>query len=214
MTPWAGRFPPVGTERGLDRLTTFLDAVVAIAITLLVLPLIDLLGSGAPHHDLGALIREDFPQFGSFLLSFVVIARAWLSHHRLLERVGSYDEAFLLINLAWVLTIVVLPFSTQVIADFNTQRLSIGIYIGTIVLNSACTTALTSLVHRRPALRRSSAETTGFTPLASQVATGLAVLALIVGVALPAVGFKALLLLLFTRPTVWLIRYVAPMAAR
>jgi uncharacterized membrane protein len=32
------------TERGLDRFVTFLDAVVAIAITLLVLPLVDVLG--------------------------------------------------------------------------------------------------------------------------------------------------------------------------
>src|SRR3954447_4237150 len=35
------------TERGLDRFVTFLDAVVAIAITLLVLPLVDVLGGGA-----------------------------------------------------------------------------------------------------------------------------------------------------------------------
>ncbi|MEK6437776.1 hypothetical protein [Pseudonocardia sp. T1-2H] len=36
------------TERGLDRFVTFLDAVVAIAITLLVLPLVDVLGGRKP----------------------------------------------------------------------------------------------------------------------------------------------------------------------
>lgn len=34
----------VCTDRGLDRFITFLDAVVAIAITLLVLPLAEVLG--------------------------------------------------------------------------------------------------------------------------------------------------------------------------
>lgn len=113
-----------------------------ISIIVLVLPLIDLLAGGTPRHDLGALLRNDLPQFGSLLLSFVVIARAGLSHHRLLERVGAYGEAFLLINVAWVLTVVVLPFSTQVIADFGAQRLSFGIDIATIAMNSTLTTAL------------------------------------------------------------------------
>ncbi len=136
------------------------------------------------------------PQFGSFLLSFVVIARAWLFHHRLLERVTGYDEAFLLINLAWVLTVVVRPFSTQVVAGFSTQRLSFAIYIGTITLNSACSTALTLLVHRRPALPRAGEEAAGRGPLTARVATGTVVLALVLGVAVPAVNFYALLLLL------------------
>lgn len=189
---------------------TFLDAVVAIAITLLVLPLVDLLGNASQHHSLGALLSAHQAQFGSFLLSFVVIAFAWMSHHRLLERVGAYDEAFLLINLAWVLTVVVLPFSAQVIANFNTQRLSVGIYIGTIALNSALSTALVLLVHRRPALRRGGDDDRGSTPLASLVTTSLVFLALVVGVALPAVNFYALLLLLLAQPLTWLIRHVHP----
>ena len=47
---------PLRTERGLDRLVTFLDAVVAIAITLLVLPLVEVLGEapGEPLDDLSA----------------------------------------------------------------------------------------------------------------------------------------------------------------
>jgi uncharacterized membrane protein len=215
IRPNADWLPYVRTERGLHRLVTFLDAVVAIAITLLVLPLIDLLGSGGSHrHDLGSLLGDNLDQLGSFLLTFVVIASAWLSHHRLLERVGTYDEAFLLINLAWVLTVVVLPFSTQVIADFNTQRLSVGIYIGTIALNSACATALTLLVQRRPALRRENDNAGTSGTLASLVRTGLVFFALVLGVALPAVNFFALLLLLLTGPFVGLIRTFIPRAER
>lgn len=38
--------PTIRTDRGLDRLVNFTDAAVAIAITLLVLPLVDLVTDG------------------------------------------------------------------------------------------------------------------------------------------------------------------------
>jgi uncharacterized membrane protein len=79
----------VRTHEGLDRLITFLDAVVAIAITLLVLPLVDLLAGAAPGTDLAAVLAGNAGQFGAFLLSFAVIARLWWTHHRLGEQVGA-----------------------------------------------------------------------------------------------------------------------------
>ena len=57
------------TERGLDRLITFVDAVVAIAITLLVLPLVEVLGARPRDMDLAAVLAEDAAQFGAFLVS-------------------------------------------------------------------------------------------------------------------------------------------------
>jgi uncharacterized membrane protein len=79
----------VRSERGLDRFVTFLDAVVAIAITLLVLPLVELLHGSDPQTSLSRLLTEEAGTFGAFLLSFAVIARLWLAHHRLVERVGG-----------------------------------------------------------------------------------------------------------------------------
>lgn len=43
------------TERGFERLITFADAVVAIALTLLVLPLVELPGELAEGQGLGAV---------------------------------------------------------------------------------------------------------------------------------------------------------------
>jgi uncharacterized membrane protein len=192
---------PLRTGRGLDRLVTFLDAVVAIAITLLVLPLIDVLTEG-PQEPLGDLLTEHLAQFGSFLLSFVVIGRLWTAHHRLVERVGNYDPAFMQVNLVWALTIVVLPFSTQMIAVYSTQRLSVGLYIGTIAVSTTCLSVLSILVHRRPALRREGVAGADRGPLASVITTALVLLALVIGVAVPAVNFAALLLLLLTGPLV------------
>ena len=118
---------------------------------------------------------------------------------------GGYDEAFVLTNLVWALTIVVLPFSTQVIAEYDTERLSVGLYIGTIAVSTASLTLMSVLLHRRPALRRAGSPDDDSGLLTSGVTTALVLVALVLGVALPGVNFLALLLLLLTGPCVRLV---------
>jgi uncharacterized membrane protein len=190
----------VRTERGLDRLVTFLDAVVAIAITLLVLPLIELLGERQDDDDLGSLLGDHLTDFAAFALSFVVIARLWLVHHKLVEWVGCYDAAFTWLSLVWAFTIVFLPFATQVIADFGTDRLSVALYVGTMTLSSLAGTLLFVLVHRRAVLRREGVAAADVPLVPAFVTTGLLVLALVMGVAFRSVNFLALLLLFLGGP--------------
>jgi hypothetical protein len=113
---------------------------------------VEVLRTPARDMDLAAVLAEDAAQFGAFLLSFVVIARLWLAHHRLVERVGAYDSAFVLVNLGWVLTVVLLPFATQVLAVYGTDRPAIATYIGTMTASSACLSVLSVLVWQRPSL--------------------------------------------------------------
>jgi uncharacterized membrane protein len=199
------------TERGLDRLVTFLDAVVAIAITLLVLPLVEVLGDDAPE-DLGALLSDHLVQFGSFALSFVVIARLWTAHHRLIEWVGGYDSAFVWVNMAWAFTIVLLPFSSQVIAEFGTDRLSVGLYIGTVAASAVAAAVLVLLVRSRPALRREGVGAGDVDVVPALVAAVLLLLALVVGVVVRPVNFYALLLLFLSTPAERLVRRAHPPA--
>jgi len=190
----------VRSDRGLDRLLTFLDAVVAIAITLLVLPLVDVLAGGRPETDLAGIFVHDAAEFIAFLLSFAVIARLWWEHHRLGEQVGAYDAAFILVNLAWVLTIVFLPFATQVVATYGPARLAVATYIGTILVSQACLSVLSLLLWRRPRLRRDGADTRQTPPWAALATTALLILALVLGVAIPAVNYWALLVLFLSGP--------------
>ena len=46
-----------------------------------------------------------------------------LAHHRILESVGAYDTLFLLGNIAWILTIVLLPFAAQVAGSSSGQSI-------------------------------------------------------------------------------------------
>jgi uncharacterized membrane protein len=187
------------TERGLDRFVTFLDAVVAIAITLLVLPLAEVLNGSETGGALGRVLADHAGQFGAFLLSFAVISRLWLVHHRIVESVGAYDRAFLLINLLWILTIVVLPFSTQVVAAYPPEPLAVLIYIGTITLSSVFLSGVSVLVWRRPGLRR-GADQPPAPPWAALATTGILVVALLLGTLIRDVNYWAMFLLFLSSP--------------
>ena len=67
------------TERGLDRLVNFSDAVAAVAVTLLVLPLVDLIEDG---QTVDVLFNEYSEQLTSFVGVFLLMILIWVSHHK------------------------------------------------------------------------------------------------------------------------------------
>ena len=189
----------VHTERGFDRLVNFSDAVVAIAITLLILPLVDSAGE-LGELSIGALFDRMWPQLLVFGISFAVIGRFWLAHHRAFEHYSGYNAALLWVNLLWLLTIVFLPFPTELMAQGgNTSQATVLLYIGTMVLTSAAATVSQWIVIRNPELQ--AAEVRGTLGIRSQLSSlVLLVAALLVSQLVPGVGLFALLLMLLSGP--------------
>ncbi|WP_284762636.1 TMEM175 family protein [Arthrobacter sp. efr-133-R2A-63] len=189
------------TTRGLDRLVFFTDAVTAIAITLLVLPLVDSVTQAA-HDGLSAeqFIGNNYAAVSGFALSFVVIARLWLAHHSTFEHVRSYSSPLLLLNLFWAFTVVVLPLPTEMVSQFRTSPLSVGVYIGTMAASSLTLTAMTLLIRKHPQLEMEENPMPGREVFSSVVSTIGFFIALIVGVLVPAINFYALLIILLTVP--------------
>ena len=100
------------TERGLDRLVNFTDAVIAIAATLLILPIIETIndafsdeGEFAERINLSAL-----RQVGSFVLGFFVMTRVWREHHEIFERVKDYSRGLIALNFFWLIAMVFFAF--------------------------------------------------------------------------------------------------------
>jgi uncharacterized membrane protein len=144
---------PVRGHNSPERLVFFTDAVVAIALTLLVLPLADIVPDLVAHHESSIQAITDHQwQIRSFLLSFLVIGRQWLSHHHLFARVTAFSARLFLVNMAWLLTVVAMPFSTQLVGGFGADEFVCLFYIGTMVANSLCLTGLVGLVRRDPQL--------------------------------------------------------------
>ena len=108
-------------ERDLDRFLTFVDAVVAIAITLLVA---SAGRAGDPRSDDGSVTelpaaRPRGDELLGFFLSFAVDrALLWLAQHETVSSlVRQSDRPIVSLLLLWLLTIVVLPFPTALVAE-------------------------------------------------------------------------------------------------
>lgn len=190
---------PMHTERGFDRLVNFSDAVVAIAITLLILPLVDTateLGSGS----ILELLQNDWLKLVVFVISFVVIGRFWLAHHRMYESVIGYNTPLLWVNLLWLMSIVFLPFPTELIAaGEGTSPTTSLLYVGTMVVTSASGALQQWIFVRHPELQ--APEVRGTLRVGPAiVAAATMVVVFILTYLLPQLGLLTLLLLVATGP--------------
>jgi len=139
----------MATERGLDRVVFFTDAVVAIAITLLILPLVDSVPEAADRgQNVEVFFQENYGQALGFVISFVVIARLWRGHHALFQHVRAYSRLLSSLSLYWTFTIAVLPLPTALIAEALIDRTAIAVYVGTMTASSILLSVMTIVVHR------------------------------------------------------------------
>lgn len=124
------------TGRGLDRLVNFSDAIVAIAITLLVLPLVDT-ASDIGRLTLAGFARENIGGLLAFAISFAVIARFWVVHHRVFEWVADYSTAIVWANFLWLAAIVFIPFAANLLSEIDGDRPDVyALYIGNMLISS------------------------------------------------------------------------------
>jgi uncharacterized membrane protein len=120
-------------KSGLKRVTSFSDAIMAIAITLLIIEMIiptvspDLLST-----ELIGLI----PKFFSHIISFFIIGSYWIVHHRLFIYLSKYDQTLLWLNLLFLFFVSFLPFPSALLGEYTLVPLIIIIYSINITLLS------------------------------------------------------------------------------
>jgi len=206
MTGQNERMAAVRTERGLDRLVNFSDATVAIAITLLILPLVDQADDAA--RDIGAWIGANYWELIAFGVSFLVIARFWITHHRIFEWVASYDVRVIWLNFAWLLAIVIMPFTTNVLAASNSGQPAVyALYIGNMLLASPSMQFIAVVLRRSPELVREDAKES-MAPGTGWIADALLFAALVLAVLFPKVGIWWLFVLFLQGPIVGVLKAV------
>lgn len=200
--------PPVSSEKeatGLpsERLLLFTDAVTAISLTLLVLPLVDLVPEAASAHERSRdVIFDHLDQIWSFLLSFAVVARFWFAHHRAFSVVGSLNRALTVWNMGWLLSIVVLPLPTEMIGSFGGDRFVSTFYYLTLLASMVCHLAMLRVLKAHSELLTDAGEKSR-DQVASYYAEAVRnvvalVLALVIALAVPALQYYSLLLLATT----------------
>ena len=104
----------VRDELPVNRLDGFSDAVLAIAITILVLEL--RLPVHGDQHLVRAILHE-WPSYLAYAASFVTIGVVWLQHSRVARPLRTADANLYRLNLLVLLFASFLPFPTKIVVE-------------------------------------------------------------------------------------------------
>ena len=100
---------------GVDRLLFFSDAVVAVAITVLALPLISIAGP-KPGQNVLEVLDANSGSITTFVSTFFVVAIMWSIHNRVMNSLHIYDGTVFWLNMCWLLGFVFLPWPAAMYA--------------------------------------------------------------------------------------------------
>jgi uncharacterized membrane protein len=109
----------------VGRLVAFTDGVFAIAITLLVLNFDEPKG---PNSQVLHQLTSQWPSLLAYFLSFAVIGRFWVIHHRVFVAVRTLDSRLVSLNLLYLAFVVLIPFTTEVLGDFGDTTEAVVLY--------------------------------------------------------------------------------------
>ena len=99
------RREPSQTERDPARVVAFSDAVIAIAVTLLVLEI-------RPPQDTRHLLHglpAPWPSYVSYVITFMLIGQVWANHHVMFDHIRHADRLVLFLNTVLLMDIAFLP---------------------------------------------------------------------------------------------------------
>lgn len=119
-------------EKGKNRIEAFSDGVFAIAITLLVLGLVEPhLESNTTNAGLFRGLLHIWPSYLGFLVSFTTILIMWINHHEVFRLVARISKGFMLSNGALLLMVTFINFPTKI---FSSQLQTDSAPVGTAFL--------------------------------------------------------------------------------
>ncbi len=113
----------------VERLNALSDGVFAVAITLLALGIaLPEIEGAATNSKMWHGLAELWPHFFSYILSFVIIAKFWISHHSLFSVIRSADRVIIWMNVSYLLLIVFMPYPTQLLSLYGETAVATALY--------------------------------------------------------------------------------------
>jgi uncharacterized membrane protein len=170
------------------RLEAFSDGVFAIAITLLILE-VAVVPGGSPLEE----VLSAWPSYVGYVVSFLTIGAAWISHSAMTEELDRVDPVYLRLNLLLLLVVVFLTFPTTLITeafgDRDAERVAATVFGLTLLAIRLLGMALDGYA-RRERLYADFAADEELTRSRRKDASGvvLYLLAIVVGLVLPGVA--------------------------
>jgi uncharacterized membrane protein len=121
--------------RRLDRIAALSDGVFAIAMTLIVLEIhVPDAGPIRTEQDLWSALLTLGPRLLTYLLSFLTLGIFWSAQQTQLNLFATADRDLSWLQLVFLATVALMPFSTSLLAEFITFRLALVAYWANILL--------------------------------------------------------------------------------
>ncbi len=110
--------------RDKNRLENFVDAVFAVAITLLVL---DLVVPALPHSNVAIIVYLDslLPKFVGYFLAFFLLAILLNIHNRQFKNLEYADQNLWWLNIIFLAFIVLVPFVTSIWTEYGDTTIGV-----------------------------------------------------------------------------------------
>jgi uncharacterized membrane protein len=137
------------SARALERLVLFSDAVIAIAITLLVIDLRLPEAHDVTNRKLLEMLAELAPDFLAFVTSFAIIGLYWIAHHRMFRFIRAYDEGLLLRNLLFLFFVALLPFVSAVLGNYGHLTVAAALYAAAMAAIGLSSVRLMAYAYRK-----------------------------------------------------------------
>lgn len=143
----------------VDRLLNFSDAVVAVAITVLALPLFSIPGPKDGQNVLD-VVSANSGQIITFVVTFLVMAVMWGIHNRVMNSLGGYNGVIFWLDMFWLIGFVFLPWPSTMygagdhwgstdVAPFSSDGTG-ALYWGTMAYISGVGTLVSLYITRHP----------------------------------------------------------------
>ena len=137
-------------QKETARIESFSDGVFAIAITLLILELIQTLHTfqGEP---LQKLIFSHWESYVAFAIGFITILVCWINHHMLFSFIIKTESTLMWVNGFVLLVVSFTPFPTAVLAEyFSTEsNIALALFGFNYIMMSVASYWLTAYVFNR-----------------------------------------------------------------
>jgi uncharacterized membrane protein len=124
---------------GIGRILALSDGVFAIAITLLTFEVAvpaTISDAGLPKALLGL-----WPRYLAYVVSFVVIARFWVTHREAFRLIARDDAVLVWLNLLLLMFVAFLPFPTTVLGEHAGSSVAAVFYASSVILASIASAA-------------------------------------------------------------------------
>jgi len=139
-----GRYYNEIAGASIHRLAGISDGIFAVGMTLLVLTLaVPRVSEVKGESDLGQALLNLLPAIVTYFMSFITLGIFWVGQQTQLTQVERSNRDYTWINLAFLLFVTLVPFSTALLASFYQWRIALIEYwlnilvLGMLILGAA-----------------------------------------------------------------------------